>query len=512
MSRFKKFAHSLVAGYVSLGANMLYTLVSVPLALSYLSKPEFGLWVLITQLAGYLANIDLGMSGSVARIFVDYKDKPADGNYGSVIQTGFLVTLVQGVLILGVSAALVLGVGRLPGVPAALAGDFRWLMLGQCALLAVSFLGRTFSSLLWAHQRTDLINYSQIVTGGTNLSVLWFCFHRGLGLYSLLWGQAVSTLVGLMFLAGICARLKLFPAPGGWGRPTWARFCELFSFGKDFFLFALGSQMVNNTQTLLVTFYLGLEATTVWSVCTRTYNALNPLVWRVLDFSATGLSEMFVRGEHERFQARFRGITVLTAAMAACGAVLFALCNQPFVQLWLSDKQGGKIGWPPINDVLLGIWMVLMAVQRCHCGLMGVRKKLGTVKYIYFIEGIVFVGLAVLFTRWGGFAAIITSSILATFSLSFLYGLWRTKTDFKLSWPGVIEWLKPAGKIAAVLIPLALALRWLASFLPPVIGLGLMGGVAGLVGAWLVVRWGLDEEMRQRVGGKMPAWLAPLFR
>ena len=138
--------------------------------------------------------------------------------------------------------------------------------------------------------------------------------------------------------------------------------------------------------------------------------------------------------------------------------------------------------------------------------------KLGTVKYIYFIEGLVFVGLAVVLARWGGFAAIITSSILATFCLSFLYGFWRTKTDFELSWPSVIKWHLPAIQLALVLIPLALALCWGAAFLPPVMGLGLMAGGSGLVSAGLVVRWGLDKEMRQRVGEKMPSWFVAWFR
>jgi len=508
MSRFKRFAHSLLSGYVLLGANMICTFVSVPLALSYLSKDEFGLWALITGISGYIAMIDLGMTGSVARILVDYKDEPARGDYGSVILTGFLVTLVQGALILCASAALVFVVGTVPGVPASLARDFRWLLLAQCAFLAFGFLGRTFTNLLWAHQRTDIGNYTQIVTLLINLGVLWLCFHRGVGLYSLLWGSAASTVVGLFLTGGVCVRLKLFPPPGRWGRPTWARFRELFSFGKDFFLYALGSQMVNASQTILVTVFLGLEPAAVWSVCTRTYNALSPLVWRVLDFSATPLSEMFVRGEQARFFARFRGITVLTAALAAVAGVLFAVCNQPFVRLWTS----GKVGWSPLNDALLGGWLMLMAVQRCHCGMTGVRKQFGAVKYIYFLEGLVFIGLAALLTRWGGVTAIIGCSIAATFTLSFLYGLHKTKTDFKLGWIELLGWLKPAGMILILLILVAIAVRWLAGFLSVLSGLMLATVLITGVGAWGVFRWGLDPEMRSRLGGKMPRWLAPLFR
>ena len=110
MSRFKRFAHSLISGYVLLGANTVYTLASIPLALHYLSKVEFGLWALAGSIMGYVMLIDLGMSGSVARILIDYKGDHTKLEYGSVIQTGALVGVVQGLLIFvaGTAAAFVL--------------------------------------------------------------------------------------------------------------------------------------------------------------------------------------------------------------------------------------------------------------------------------------------------------------------------------------------------------------------------------------------------------------------
>src|SRR5437016_3927318 len=106
MSRFKRFTHSLLSGYVLLGANILYTFATVPLALAYLAKPEFGLWALVTAIGTYIALIDFGMSGSVSRILIDYKDARAGRQYGSVIKTGALVGIVQGALILIVGAGM----------------------------------------------------------------------------------------------------------------------------------------------------------------------------------------------------------------------------------------------------------------------------------------------------------------------------------------------------------------------------------------------------------------------
>ena len=67
MSRARRFIRNVTSGYLLLLASMFYVFASVPLALKFLSKEEFGLWMLMTQITGYLALIDLGTSSSVSR-------------------------------------------------------------------------------------------------------------------------------------------------------------------------------------------------------------------------------------------------------------------------------------------------------------------------------------------------------------------------------------------------------------------------------------------------------------
>src|SRR5262245_10355640 len=99
MSRLQRFAHALSSGYLLIVGNVIFTLVSVPLALHYLGPAQFGLWAVVTQLAAYLQLIDFGMAGSLSRILIDHKDDTTSSTCGAVIQTGFRVLAVQGFLI-----------------------------------------------------------------------------------------------------------------------------------------------------------------------------------------------------------------------------------------------------------------------------------------------------------------------------------------------------------------------------------------------------------------------------
>ena len=91
MGRLHRLFHSLASGYAVLLANIVFSLAQVPLALSYLTKAEFGLWALAFQLGNYLQLVDFGMSMSVSRLLIDHKHERNAGTYGSTIQTGFLV-------------------------------------------------------------------------------------------------------------------------------------------------------------------------------------------------------------------------------------------------------------------------------------------------------------------------------------------------------------------------------------------------------------------------------------
>src|ERR1035438_9662259 len=91
MSRFRRAIHGVASGYAMLTVTAVCSLASFPMALDYLSQERFGLWVLMGTLVSYLNLVDLGMSGSIARLLIDFKDDRDGGHYGSLFKTGWLV-------------------------------------------------------------------------------------------------------------------------------------------------------------------------------------------------------------------------------------------------------------------------------------------------------------------------------------------------------------------------------------------------------------------------------------
>ncbi len=502
MSRLKKLTSSLLSGYVMLASNILYTLASVPLALHYLNKEQFGLWALVSQLGGYITLIDLGMSGSVARILIDHKDDRGNGAYGGVIKTGALVGLVQGALVVLVGISLSVLAGSLLHVPAGLNSNFTWLMIGQSLLLGVSFSCRIFGNLLLAHQRLDVTNYAASGLFFANLAGMWTGFAVGFGIYSFLIGQLVMIFGNVVVNITGCAWLGLFPRSNESGKITYARFQEVFKFGNDIFIYTLGTQLISASQTILLTRLLGLESAAVWNICTRTYNMLALVIYRFFDYSAPGLAEMMVRNEKELLFKRFKQIVSFSLAVAVTGGGMFALCNSAFITVWSSHK----ISWSPVNDLLLAIWLVVCVIMHLHTGLVGQTKKMRFMRYIFLIEGTIFIGLTILLYKYGGITAMLVVSIFCTSLITMPYGLYRTLKYFNLSWQELAAWHKPALLLACLLAPVGFLTWWMTHTLLTGWQLGIRGGVFGAWTAWIFLRYGIDHHLQSELIARSPAW------
>jgi O-antigen/teichoic acid export membrane protein len=497
MSRLKKFTRSLLSGYLLQGTNVLYTLVSISLALHYLSRQEFGLWTLVTTIANFnLVFMDLGMSGSLSRILIDHKDDRNSDNYGAVIQTGVLVLLVQGCLMAVVGGVISVWLPQWMAVPENFRHIFRLLMIFQCALLGATFAGRVFGFILAAHQRYDINNYATMGGFGLNLLVLWLGFRCQWGLYSLFAAFSAMSIFSIVLSGWAVCRLGLLPAKNCWGKPSRAAFHELFFYGTDIFLFFLGQQLISASAAPIVSRALGLEAVAVWGIATKVFTLAQQLVYRIYDFSGGALTEMMVRGETERFKKRFGDVAILTGLAAAAIGTSLALCNESFLKIWTH----GRISWSPANDLLMAVSFFVYASVRLSIGLVAITKRIGAMKFIYFFEGAAFVILGLLLAPRFGFAGIIVSGIATDLLFSGIFGLRRTIHYMNIRFSEVFEsWFKRPVIFFGISCVIAIGVWLVTRQLKAPVQLAADVVLFGIIVLLLLWQIGLPEHLRKEI-------------
>ena len=398
------------SGYAAITFNAFYTLASVPLALHYLTDEEFGLWALVTQVVSYLLLIEIGITGAVSRFLLDHKDHKEAGQYGSVIKTGCLVLAAQGLVIAVGGLLISFGLKSLfPNVSHELLPIFQFLVAAQCVLVGVFFCSRVLMGILQAHQRFDVLNYTLIVQLVIGFAVQWFGFHAGWKLHALLAANFASFLCGVAVNYWSVKYLKLFPPAQHWGHLSLKAFREMFAFGSELFMLAMGLQLLNGSQVVIISRTLGLPAAAIWTIATKTYALAFQFVQRIFDFSVGALGEMMVRGERATLRRRYRDILMLTAAMAVFVNASVAVGNASFLNVWVHRwaEMNGASSWPWWNDALMGVLMLLNCITRCQIGLLGYAKEIGGMRWIYFLEGACFVVASLMVARPFGTAGII---------------------------------------------------------------------------------------------------------
>ena len=496
MSRSKRFLTGLVSSYAAIGVNMLYTIASIPLALHYLDKEQFGLWALVAQLSAYLGLLELGMRGSVARILSDHKDHMETGAYGSVLRTGTRVFLIQGLVVTLCGCLLAVTGPQLMDLPFALHDRFKILMALQSSFVGFGLAVACLGAPLWCHQRLDISALSSSLCMLVSFVVLWTGFALGWEIYSLVAVSFSSLLVGVAVTYTCCKRLGFYPKRCHRGRYDPAIFRELLGFGSGVFLMNLGTQLSSASQIVLVSRILGVESAAVWSVATKLFNMAQQFVAKILDSSVAGLTEMLVRGHNSKLRERFRDIVMISAVIAVAASGAIALLNGSFVELWTS----GKVTWNPWNNLLLGFVLFSTAVIRCHTGLVGVTKQIRGMKYINLLEGGSFVLLSLLLVPVLGLAGLLISTLICNAGIAGLYGVCRTADYFCIPRRSVIRWTaRPVAVLGFVALIFSIS-QWAGLELYPARTRFLIGAtvftVVILPSIWI---FGLDARLRLEI-------------
>jgi O-antigen/teichoic acid export membrane protein len=276
------------------------------------------------------------------------------------------------------------------------------------------------------------------------------------------------------------------------------------------FLVAVGAQLIMASQTLIIQRTLAEGATILWGFGTKLFFLVSQIIWRISDVTGPVFSEMMVRGERDKLRTRYKEMVMLTASLSAFLAVGYVLCNSTFATL-LSH---GDVIWPPINDLALGVWMILSAVQRCHSCLVLHTKQVGLMRYIFFVEGLVFVSAALLVARFGGLLAVIICSILCTCLFSGSYGTWRIHRYFdvpirEVGW----HWLALMGRTLLLCATLAFAVWWIGTFIEqPFVRLAVYASVYGPAGLYVLLRHGLTPGFQRELSARAPRVMSLFLR
>jgi O-antigen/teichoic acid export membrane protein len=184
-SRTRRFVGGIGLGYLYLGLVTVVGLWLTPFLLGRIGQHDYGLWLVVTQIVGYLMLLDLGVVALLPREVAYASSTPTeDGAVATVVHR--IRRLVRWQLPLVGIAALTVWL-LVPAEWQALSGP----LAGVLVVFVLLFPFRVFQAALQGLQDLEFLGWVQLVTWATSITATIALVVAGFGLYALVAGWAI---------------------------------------------------------------------------------------------------------------------------------------------------------------------------------------------------------------------------------------------------------------------------------------------------------------------------------
>lgn len=358
--RYRRAAVTFAAQLAGQGVALIVLLASVPLALGYLGRERFGLWMTAVAAAELLSFAALGLDKGLLNALA-----AADGRDDRVAARRLLSTAfaVIGAIVVALLALLALGYRALPwarllNVPAAAEAGPVMAVLIVCALLALP---------------ASLVDTVQSAYQEGFLNGLWKAAGRLLGLIALAAAIALGGSVAWLALAVASAPLLaalgnaivLFGRRRPWLRPRASDVRRdaarrLFASGSLFFLTQLALTIAYYADNLIVAQLAGSGAVAAYAVTARLFDLPGMLLLLVGAALWPPLAEAMARGDTAWAERGLRRLIIASLGLAAATALPLMLLG-PTLLGWCV---GGEVAPPYQLFVAFALFWLLSAVTQ----------------------------------------------------------------------------------------------------------------------------------------------------
>ncbi len=364
------------AGFSSIVVRILsgaLGLVSVPLALSYLGKDDYGLWMVMTSVVAWFALGDLGITRALQNAISEAVGRGLHEDVPSLAFTGF-VGLTAVALVMAIGAAF--AATQVPwqaalALPASAAGKAPEAFIATAALFILGLPLSIAASALVALQQTHRVNWLQLIAVALSLigllaairaelSLGWVIFLGSVGplpVAILLWRDLGRQLAGQRILAITNFR--------------WTALAKLARSSGPVLAFQVGALAVNQAVVVILARSAGLATVTDYSVVMKLYVFLFSI--------GSGISIALAPAVREAYESRDRAwarqatmhTVLVRISISAILALPLLVIGDWLVRTWTRqplDPPLGVAGWAvvaacmltatassAISDVLIGL-------------------------------------------------------------------------------------------------------------------------------------------------------------
>jgi len=318
---------------INLIASIVVSFFLTPFVIHTLGDRLNGFWILVGALISYYGLLDLGMSSAVRRHLAGALGRSDQEECGRVFSAALQIYLILGALTMVITLVLA-GLAPIFFHDPADSVLFSKVIIILGTGMALTFPFGSYVGLLEADLRFDILAMAGLG---------WTVLRAGVTVWALLAGYKVVALAWVAVLSGfpriavfVFFVKKYFP----WLKFSFQRWRggttkTLFSYSIFTFIGSMADQLRFNTDSLVITAFVGLSAVTHFNIAAAFMQHYINLMISVVAIFAPLFSQLEGAGDRQRLERVFFFASKMSIYVG--GFIGFGLIawGKPFIQRWI---------------------------------------------------------------------------------------------------------------------------------------------------------------------------------
>jgi O-antigen/teichoic acid export membrane protein len=498
-----RIGRNVLSNWSGLGVTMAVAFFMSPFLVRTLGDAQYGIWVLILSVTGYMGLLDAGLKVSVVKFVASLAAAGDDKALGSVISTALAIYAVLSGVLLAVSVAAGFALGALVEMPSDLRAVSQLVLFIASGTLSVTLLASVFNGFFAGLQRYDITNAVGIGTTVIGAVLIWLAVTEGFGIVGLGVVHLILQSAAGLLLWRIAVRFRP-KLRVGTSQVSLAMLKKLYGYSFFVLLNSLAMLLLFRSGELVAGTLFGAAAITYFAIGGMLVEYLGRIVGSMTQVLLPLASSQHILGDDSGLRSVLLLSTRACLAIALPACTAFILLGTQFIARWMGPEYASVSG--PILTVLAIARLVWLAQSGAGNILLGGGRH-RQLTFITGVTGIVGIILAILAAgRYGliGVAIGIAASIVIFQGIlmpAFICQALRIPLRDYVS--GAV-----AGPVLAV-IPFAAVMYVLVRIWAPAGYGGVVAVAAACAPIYLGIAWFtcLDRDQRSAAAG----WLAKRF-
>jgi O-antigen/teichoic acid export membrane protein len=357
-TRNKSVLKNVGMGFFAKGISILIGFLQIPITLSILNKTEYGVWITIFSVTGWLSFFDIGLGNgfrnklteALAENDIEKARKITSTTYYSLT---FIFTCI---ILLFIVASFFVPWTKVFKSPPELNQQLYFVIVITVIATALNFVFGLIHTVLAANHKTGKSSLffliGQLIVLALTFSIT---FYKGNNTFLLV--AVVMSLVPLLLNVG----LNFWYFFGTYKNiaPSWIRYekkflKELMTLGAMFFVIQIAGVVMYATDNIIITQLYSPDEVVTYSLLYKYYS----IVYVVFGIISTPLWTMYVdaykKGEKKWLLKSVKNLVRLFYLFIAV-IVLMILCSKLFFSIWI----GPSFNPPLLLNITVGVYVLL---------------------------------------------------------------------------------------------------------------------------------------------------------